>query len=440
MARNMKDSGIEWIGEIPEDWELVPGKYLFKNKKTIAGIAEEKYERLALTLNGVIKRSKINSDGLQPANFMTYQILNKDELVFKLIDLQNISTSRVGISPYKGIVSPAYIILKIINEDVDAKFYYYWYYSLYLNQVFNLLGDAGVRSNINSTELLNIPVPYLSYKRQKFISKELSKIEIKIKNQMKLIYEQIQTLEDYKKSVITEAVTKGLDKNVETKDSGIEWIGKIPKHWSIVKIKYIKKEDEPNSFIDGDWIESNYIKSEGIRYITTGNIGDGQYIEQGNGFVSKEDFELLKCKYAYPGDLIFSRLNAPYGRSCILPNLYNKYVIAVDNVILRTKECYNKNYINYLTQCIGYQMSVKDSASGTTMQRISRTKLGNIQLPFPDTEEQLKIIVYLDKKTKTIDETISTKQKQLQILEEYKKSLIYEYVTGKKEVEDVGTI
>lgn len=213
------------------------------------------------------------------------------------------------------------------------------------------------------------------------------------------------------------------------KDSGVEWIGEIPEDWELVKIKHISKNDDPNSFIDGDWIESDYIKDEGIRYITTGNIGDGKFVEQGNSFVSKEDFDLLKCKYAYPGDLVFSRLNAPYGRSCILPRTYNEYVIAVDNVILRPTESYHRKFINYLTQCLGYQMSVKDSASGTTMQRISRSKLGNIPLPFPDIEDQQQIVIFLDQKIQTIDNVISVTQQQLAILEDYKKSVITEAVT-----------
>ena len=125
------------------------------------------------------------------------------------------------------------------------------------------------------------------------------------------------------------------------KDSGIEWIGDIPEKWNVKKIKFLPNK-EKNSFIDGDWIDSQYIDDSGIRYYTTGNIGDGNFKEQGSGFISEETFIKLKCKFAYPGDLIFSRLNAPYGRSCILPNKENKCVIAVDNVILRTNN--NKKY------------------------------------------------------------------------------------------------
>lgn len=213
------------------------------------------------------------------------------------------------------------------------------------------------------------------------------------------------------------------------KDSGIEWIGEIPEDWEIVKLKYTSDSQIPHSFEDGDWIESKYISEEGIRYLTTGNIGDGKFKEQGNGFVSKENFKILNCKYAYSGDLILSRLNAPYGRSCILPKTFDNYVIAVDNVILRPSSQYDKKFINYITQCSGYQKSVEDSASGTTMQRISRTKLGNIPLAFPDVETQKIISIFLNKKIKQIEDIKCQIFEELENLENYKKSVITESVT-----------
>ena len=127
--REMKDSGVEWIGEIPKDWEIVQTKRFFRNIKRVVGSDVDNYERLALTMNGVIKRSKEDSEGLQPEKFEGYQILRKNELVFKLIDLENVKTSRVGLSSYTGLVSPAYIVLT--NELEDNRYYYYWFKFLY---------------------------------------------------------------------------------------------------------------------------------------------------------------------------------------------------------------------------------------------------------------------------------------------------------------------
>lgn len=213
----------------------------------------------------------------------------------------------------------------------------------------------------------------------------------------------------------------------EMKDSGVEWIGEIPAEWEVKKIKQLPDVTVENSFIDGDWIESPYISDEGIRYLTTGNIGDGVYKEQGNGYISLEVFNNLNCKYAYPGDLVFSRLNEPYGRSCILPNIFPEYVLAVDNVILRTND--DKRYICYLTQCDGYHYIVGDSAKGTTMKRISRKNLGNIQLPMPDIQEQKQIADYLDDKCTRIDDIVEKQRSIIEKLKAYKLSVITEAVT-----------
>ena len=112
------------------------------------------------------------------------------------------------------------------------------------------------------------------------------------------------------------------------KQSGLDWLGDIPADWKVIKIKYLCN-NEKDSFQDGDWIESPFIIEEGIRYLTTGNVGDGKFKRQGNGHISEDTFAELNCKYAYPDDLVISRLNAPYGRACILPSDEDKYVLAV---------------------------------------------------------------------------------------------------------------
>ena len=210
------------------------------------------------------------------------------------------------------------------------------------------------------------------------------------------------------------------------KESGIAWVGSIPDNWRTIRIKHLKNGEE-NSFIDGDWIESPYITDKGIRYYTTGNIGDGYFKDQGNGYISEATFKELQCKYAYAGELVFSRLNAPYGRSCILPEKPEKCVLAVDNVILRTNE--NKKYICYVTQCFGYQDSVFDKAAGTTMKRISRTNLGNIRIPLPPLHEQQAIASYLDDRCSKIDEIIAEAEKSIEEYKELKQAVIFEAVT-----------
>ena len=202
----MKDSGIPWVGEIPNEWSVNRAKYCFVNTKEIAGCRSDRYERLALTMNGVIKRSKDDSNGLQPEKFETYQILRPDELVFKLIDLQNVSTSRVGLSPYLGLVSPAYIILKS-NKRVLPAFAEKYFLMLWKNQIFNALGDAGVRSNLNSKDLLELSIPLPPLDEQQEIADYLDNKCAEIEQIIADKKTQIETLDGYKKSLIYEYVT-----------------------------------------------------------------------------------------------------------------------------------------------------------------------------------------------------------------------------------------
>ena len=237
--REMKDSGIGWVHEIPIDWDVIRGKYLFTNDKMLVGAKVEEYERLALTMKGVVKRSKDDTEGLQPDKFNTYQILRTGELVFKLIDLQNISTSRVGLSPYTGIVSPAYIILKG-NEQILPEYAEKYYLMMWMNQVFNALGDSGVRSSLNVGELLELklPVPPLEEQRRiaDFLDRECGKIDAIIAD----VEKQIEILEQYKRSVITTIVTKGMSSDIHIRERD-QWFGGIPIQWEIARIGSLYK-------------------------------------------------------------------------------------------------------------------------------------------------------------------------------------------------------
>ena len=397
----MKDSGIEWIGEIPEDWEVVPTKYLFETNKKIVGSNEKHFDRLALTLKGVLKRDKNSIDGLQPTNFTSYQILEKDQLVFKLIDLQNISTSRVGISPYRGIVSPAYIILSHSRNKVNPKYYYYWFMNMYNYNIFNLLGDTGVRSNISSSELLKIQVPSPNSKIQNNIVRFLDKKTKQIEDIKNKISKEIENLENYKKSVITEAVTKGLDKNVEMKDSGIEWIGEIPKHWKTPAAKY-----HINIFNGSD------PKKDGEIPV----YGSGDEI-----FKYSEEFKIGPA-------VLLGRKGTIENPKFIIGKYWN-----VDTAFnVECKKTLNLKFYFYLAKIFDYRKYI----TSTALPSMTKEHYQNMRIPYPNLIEQKNIVDYLDNKMYLIDDSIAIKQKQLETLEEYKKSLIYDYVTGKKEVND----
>lgn len=413
----MKDSGISWVGEIPKEWSVNRAKYCFVNTKEIAGCRSDRYERLALTMNGVIKRSKDDSNGLQPEKFETYQILRPDELVFKLIDLQNVSTSRVGLSPYLGLVSPAYIILKS-NKRVLPAFAEKYFLMLWKNQIFNALGDAGVRSNLNSKDLLELSIPFPPLDEQQRIAEFLDRACGKIDGLKADIQAQIDTLEQYKRSVITEAVTHGLNPSAPMKDSGIPWVGQFPTHWTKKKGKYILR-----------YMSKPVKQDDGV--ITC--FRDGEVTLRSN---RREDgFTMADKEIGYQGvdvgDLVVHGMDGFAGAIGISDS--RGKASPVLNV-LNTKQ--NKKYIMYYLRSMAYGDVFTALSTGIRVRScdLRWNKLAELLYPLPPIDEQNNIVNYIDEQIARTNDIIADKKSQIETLDGYKKSLIYEYVTGKKEV------
>lgn len=415
MTRRMKDSGVEWIGLIPEDWKIEKTKYHFFNKKEIVGIKADNYERLALTLKGVVKRSKDDNEGLQPEKFETYQILRKNELVFKLIDLQNISTSRIGLSNFIGIVSPAYIIIKA-NNNINVRFVEKYYLSLWYFQIFNKLGDAGVRSSLNANDLLNILLPIPPLPEQQAIADYLDDKCAQIDNITATINEQIDVLKQYKKSVITEAVTKGLDPNVPMKDSGVEWIGQIPEKWELTRIAGLYN------------LRNTKVSDKDFPALSVTNKGILPQLETA-AKTNAGDNRKLVCI----GDFAINSRSDRRGSCGISP--YNGSVSLI-NLVLTPRNKTIPKYFDWLFHTVQFGDEFYRWGHGIVDDLWSTgwDEMKKILVPIPPLPEQQAIANYLDDKCAQIDAVIAYKQAQLETLAAYKKSLIYEYVTGKKSV------
>lgn len=424
-SRTMKDSGIEWIGEIPESWKLIRTKNCYTHYKEVAGEKSEDFQRLALTLNGVIKRPKDDSTGLQPEAFNGYQILRQNELVFKLIDLENTQTSRVGYSPYTGIVSPAYIVLRPNNYD-ESKYGEYFFLSMWQRHIFNHMGDDGVRSSLNASDLLNIPYPDFSIDEKKQIAEFLDK---KCGEIDEVIAKTEKTIEEYKalkQSVITEAVTKGIRPNRPMKDSGIEWIGQIPEEWETSRIKYVS-DFQP--ICD----TSNLTEESLITYTPMENIKNGYYIENNAKFGNVAASLTPYCE----GDIVLAKVTPCFenGNIAIMSNLSSGFGLGSSELfVFRPQNIVTKFLFYWLRNNLFVKLACSTMTGTGGLKRVSPYFVKNCEITYPTTSEQEKISDYLDRKCAEIDKLIESKQQLLTELETYKKSVIYEYVTGKKEV------
>ncbi|MDM1024406.1 restriction endonuclease subunit S [Clostridium perfringens] len=419
MTKNMKDSGVDWIGEIPENWNVIRVKNKFINRKQIVGENVEKYERLSLTLKGVLKRDKNDNNGLQPEKFESYQILKEDELVFKLIDLENVSTSRVGLSKYEGLVSPAYIIL---NNKQESKYGYYYFLSMWQREIFNKLGGVGVRSNLTVKDLLNIKYLDIPKNEKKEIVDYLDKKVPQIDEIIKITNTSIEEYKKYKYALITKCVTNGINKNIYMKSTDVDWIGQVPQKWKCMKLKYIFS------------IKKDIAGKEGFDILSVTQSGlKIKDISKNEGQISAD---YSKYQIVEKGDFVMNHMDLLTGWvDC------SKYygVTSPDYRVFKfkTPELYSSEYYTYIMQ-ICYKNKIfyglGQGVSNLGRWRLQTDKFLNFILPVPPKEEQEQIVNYLDNKCTEIDNIIEQKQKLLVEMEAYKKSLIYECVTGKREV------
>lgn len=412
----MKYSGIEWIGEIPANWDFDKGKYHFTNNKYVVGIKSANYDRLALTMNGVIHRNKEDNEGLQPSDFNTYQLLKKNELVFKLIDLQNVSTSRIGLAHDTGIVSPAYVILHA-NNDINPSFAEKFFLMMWYREIFNALGDAGVRSNLNAGDLLNVRIPVPPIDEQKKIADYLDKRCGEIDAITAEIQEQINTLEEYKKSVISEAVTKGLDNRDNLVKSRVFYMSPYNENWKLSKIGY-----ECTKL-------NRAFSTDDIPLLCTNKGEVSNRPEKMTGKMVSEDNAVQGI---HEGDIAIHGMDTWHGAIAISP-----YKGKITRVVHVCDSKQDNRFVVYYLKHLAYQRVYKLISNGireNTSDFRSWEKVKDIYITFPNIEEQKRICDYLDVKKSAINDIITDKQKQIETLEEYKKTLIYEYVTGKKEV------
>lgn len=426
----MKNSGVDWIGNIPMDWNLVQTKRYFRNKKQIVGSAVDEYERLALTLNGVVKRSKDDNEGLQPEKFEGYQILCKNEIVFKLIDLENVKTSRVGLSPFTGLVSPAYIVIS--NNSEDNRFYYYWFMFMYYNEVFNHLGGAGVRSALNAKDVMMLPIPDIDSSLQKRIADYLDNKCAKIDEIIEKQQAVIEKLKEYKLSVITEAVTKGLNPDAEMRDSGIEWIETIPIHWKSIKLKYctyIRARLGWKGLKADEYVEKGYPLLSAFNIVNS-KLDFENNINYINEFRYDESPE-IKLSI---DDILLVKDGAGIGKCAIVEQLPLPSTTNGSLAVITTDDKLSAKFLYYFFLSNVFQKYIDRIKDGMGVPHLFQSDLREIAVVVPSISEQNLIVTKLNEITERLDISIQKKEKIIEKLQEYKKSLIYEVVTGKKEV------
>lgn len=417
--REMKDSGIEWVGIIPSHWIIHPVYYYFGERKNKNKFGQED-NLLSLSYGKIIRKDINTSEGLLPESFNTYNIVEKGDIVIRPTDLQNDKRSlRTGLVPERGIITSAYICLKPI-KDIDSRFFNYQLHSYDVIKVFYNMGN-GVRQGLNFSEFSHLLVFEPPLDEQKRIADYLDAKCAEIDVLTADIQTQIDTLEQYKRSVITEAVTKGLNPDVEMKDSGIEWVGAIPAHWSVHPVyTYFGERKHKNRF----GTENNLLSLSYGRIIRKDiNTSDGLLPESFNTYNIVE-----------AGDIIIRPTDLQNDKRSLRTGLVKEHGIITSAYIdLCPIKKVDSRYFHFLLHAYDVMKVFYNMGNGVR-QGLNYSEFSRLMAFEPSYDEQVAIADSLDAKCSEIDDTIAQKQEQLSTLEAYKKSVIYEYVTGKKEV------
>ena len=442
--REMKDSGIPWIGEIPSDWKILRLKQLLANGKDAIKVGPfgSQLSGSDFTNDGFWvynQQTVINHDFSKNDTFINHEKFNAMES-FQVRASDILITTRGTIGKicripknfHEGIIHPCIIKFRID----DTKILYNIIEMLFNNSdlvknQLNYMSNATTIDVIYSSTLKNIYIPVAPIKVQRRIADYLDTKCARIDSIRKNVEAEIEALKQYKKSVITEAVTKGLDKNVKMKDSGIPWIGKIPKDWKTSKIKYVA--ELYNGDRGKDYPSGNDLLDEGIIFLTSNNVHGIELdcSHEISKYISEKRYRLLGGAKIKIGDIIYC-LRGSIGNCSI--NLNQTIgTIASSLVDIRPRKIVPK-FLNYCLQSDINNTQTKNYSTGSCAANLSAENVSNYFLIQPPIEEQHHIVDFLDTKCARIDSIIQKKQELLANLDTYKKSLIYEYVTGKKEV------
>lgn len=426
--REMKDSGIEWIGAIPQDWQLskIGSLYTQRNEK----VSDKDYQPLSVTMQGILPQLATAAKTDDGDNRKLVRVGDF------AINSRSDRRGSCGISPLDGSVSLINIILT--PRTAMHPGYYNWLFhtTLFADEFYKW--GHGIVADLWTTrwqEMKSITVPVPEYAEQERIAAFLDAECAEIDAVLEKTSASIEGYKKLKQAVITQAVTKGIRGDRPMKDSGIEWIGEIPAEWDVVRQKYFWNTVESGVSVNA--ADKPVDNSEQYGVLKTSAVSKFVFIPTEHKQVNLEEYGRVSCPVK-ADSIIASRMNTPelVGACGYVQNNYPNLFLPDRLWQITFKDGLSPKYAWYYLSGIRVRQYISSLSTGTSssMQNISQSQYGNIFITIPSVEEQSEITKYLDEKCRSVDALVAKKQQYLTEIENYKKSLIYEYVTGKKEV------
>lgn len=420
-----KDSGVKWLGEIPSHWELLKSKYLWK--ETFENSTSGKEDLLSVSQYTGVTKSKADS---RSESLIGYKIVHKDDLV---INIMLAWLGGLGVSNDEGVVSPAYCTYKLIR-DYNPKFLHYLYKTpMYLAEFArHSTGVVPSRWRMYTDDFGQVVSLLPPVEEQDTIVRYLDAATSKIDKAIAMQQKMIDLLNERKQIIIQNAVTKGLDENVEMKDSGVEWIGMIPKHWEIKRLKYVMHSYGRIGF-RGYGTDDIVDEGQGAITLSPSNIQDSSMDYSKKTYLSWSKYYESPEIMIKNGDVLMVKTGSSYGKCAVVKGLPMECTINPQLVVFKEhKEL--PEFLAYSFQTTYAKCFINTSVIGGTIPTISQEKINNYIFPFPPKTEQQAIVAYLDKEMQRFDSAISNCQRQIALLQERKQIIINEVVTGKVKV------
>jgi type I restriction enzyme S subunit len=422
---NYQATDHKWLGNVPSHWELRANKYIFSLKKQVVGKRSAEYDLLSLTLRGIIKRDMDNPEGKFPAEFDTYQKVSPGDFVFCHFDVEE-TPRTVGLSDFHGMITGAYTVYRT-QKSVDPRFLLYFYLNADSNKKLRSL-YTGLRNTISKDAFASFKTPTPPLPEQRAIAALLDDKCAKIDEAVKIKEDQIALLRERRQIIIQDAVTRGLNPVAPMKDSGIDWIGQIPAHWEVKRLRFIG-----DAVIGLTYDPKNLCgPNEGTLVLRSSNLKNGHFVygEEENVYI---DMKIPKKLYLQKDDILICSRNGSR-------DLIGKCAIAdVDDVgasfgafttVFRSK--INRYLFQILNSDIFRQLS--GSFLTATINQLTTTNLNSISVPIPPEQEREQIRVFLTSIKGKIETAIAIKERQIAALKEYRTCLINAAVTGKIKV------
>lgn len=427
-----KGSGFDWLGDVPSEWFIKPGLVAFsENKRDNKGMKESTV--LSLSYGKIVIKPEEKLVGLVPESFETYQLVEPSDIIVRCTDLQNDQVSlRIGLAKDRGIITSAYLNLKV-KEGFDSRFLHYYLYALDTTKVLYKFG-SGLRQNLSYLDFKRLPVFEIPKSLQVAIANFLDKKTTQIDEAIAIKEQQIALLKERKQIIIQKAVTQGLHPNVPMKDSGMDWIGKIPAHWDIESFKNILTERNEKN----DPIKSRERLSLSI------DKGITLYAEKTTNLDRfKDDFK--QYKLAHESDLVFNSMNMIVGAvgvsnyfGCVSPVYYTYYSQNENPKITKYYESlFRSRIVQSQLFCLGKGIMAIDRGDGkfnTVRLKVSRDDLRSMKVPCPTNREIVEIVDHIEAINIETSKAIDLNEQQIEKLKEYKITLINSVVTGKIKV------